>query len=182
MELRVTDPDGREVPAGTEGDLLVRGPAQFVGYFQRAAYTAEAHTADGWFRTGDRATLDGDGYVSITGRSKDVIIRGGENIPVAEVENLLYTHPKIAGVAIVAMPDPRLVERACALVIPQAGQSITLAEISAFLETHQLARYKFPERLEIVSEFPMTPSGKIQKFRLRELLADRLAAEARGAG
>jgi non-ribosomal peptide synthetase component E (peptide arylation enzyme) len=175
----VTDPAGREAAPGTEGDLLVRGPSQFVGYYRRPEFTADAHTDDGWFRTGDRATLDRDGYVSITGRSKDVIIRGGENIPVAEVENLLYTHPKIAGVAIVAMPDPRLVERACALVIPREGQTISLAEVSAFLDGHQLARYKFPERLEIVSEFPMTPSGKIQKFRLRELLADRLAAEAR---
>jgi cyclohexanecarboxylate-CoA ligase len=181
MELRVTDPEGRGVAAGMEGDLLVRGPAQFVGYYRRPEFTADAHTGDGWFRTGDRATLDRDGYVSITGRSKDVIIRGGENIPVAEVENLLYAHPKIAGVAIVAMPDPRLVERACALVIPREGQTISLAEISAFLEAHQLARYKFPERLEILSEFPMTPSGKIQKFRLRELLADRLATEARSA-
>ena len=179
MELCVTDSAGRHVAPGTEGDLLVRGPSQFVGYYRRPEFTADAHTGDGWFRTGDRATLDRDGYVSITGRTKDVIIRGGENIPVAEVENLLYAHPKIAGVAIVAMPDSRLVERACALVIPREGQAISLAEISAFLEGHQLARYKFPERLEIVSEFPMTPSGKIQKFRLRELLADRLAAEAR---
>jgi cyclohexanecarboxylate-CoA ligase len=181
MELRVVDPDGAEVPSGAEGDLLVRGPAQFVGYFKRPGSTAEAHTADGWFKTGDRAKLDGDGYLSITGRSKDVIIRGGENIPVAEVENLLYTHPKIAGVAIVAMADPRLVERACAVVIPRAGQSLTLAEITAFLERHQLARQKFPERLEVVTEFPLTPSGKVQKYRLRQLVAERIAAERGGA-
>jgi cyclohexanecarboxylate-CoA ligase len=174
MQLRVVDGDGRELPHGAEGDLLVRGPAQFVGYCARPAFTAEAHTPDGWFRTGDRATLDDAGYVAITGRSKDLIIRGGENIPVAEVENLLYAHPKIAGVAIVAVPDPRLVERACAVVIPRAGQSITLAEISAYLEEHQLARFKFPERLEIVDEFPMTPSGKIQKYRLRQLVNERI--------
>jgi cyclohexanecarboxylate-CoA ligase len=182
MELRVIDPDGTDVRSGAEGDLLVRGPAQFVGYFKRPAFTAEAHTADGWFRTGDRARLDDDGYLSITGRSKDIIIRGGENIPVTEVENLLYTHPKIAGVAIVAMADPRLVERACAVVIPREGQSLTLLEITAFLERHQLARQKFPERLEIVSGFPMTPSGKIQKFRLRQLVAERIAAEPGAAG
>jgi non-ribosomal peptide synthetase component E (peptide arylation enzyme) len=177
MELRVTDPDGHDASIGAEGDLLVRGPAQFVGYFKRPGFTEEAHTADGWFKTGDRAKLDGDGYLSITGRSKDVIIRGGENIPVAEVENLLYTHPKIAGVAIVAMADPRLVERACAVVIPREGQSLTLPEITAFLERHALARQKFPERLEIVSEFPTTPSGKIQKYRLRQIVAERIAAE-----
>ncbi|MBI5628506.1 MAG: AMP-binding protein, partial [Candidatus Rokubacteria bacterium] len=173
MELRVVDDDGSDVPSGTEGDLLVRGSAQFVGYFKRPVFTAEGHTLDGWFKTGDRAALDRDGYVSITGRSKDVIIRGGENIPVVEVENLLFAHPKIAGVAIVGMPDPRLQERACAFVIPKPGQSITLEEIVAYLDTQQLARQKYPERLEIVSEFPMTPSGKIQKYRLRQALTER---------
>ena len=180
MELRVVDDDGGRVTSGGEGDLLVRGPAQFAGYFKRPEFTADGHTADGWFKTGDRATLDGDGYVSITGRTKDVIIRGGENIPVVEVENLLYTHPKIAGVAIVAMDDPRLVERACAVVIPHDGYSLTLPEITAFLEGQQLARHKFPERLEIVAEFPMTPSGKIQKYRLRQLIAERIAGASVG--
>jgi cyclohexanecarboxylate-CoA ligase len=182
MELRVVDADGAPVPAGVEGDLLVRGAAQFVGYFRRPQFTAEAHTADGWFKTGDRGTLDADGYLAITGRSKDLIIRGGENIPVVEVENLLYTHPKIAGVAIVAIPDPRLGERACAVVIPREGEALTLGEIVAFLERHQLARQKLPERLELVSEFPMTPSGKIQKYRLRELVNERIKAEGGGGG
>jgi cyclohexanecarboxylate-CoA ligase len=176
MELSVVNDAGALVAPGVEGDLLVRGSAQFVGYFKRPQFTADGHTGDGWFKTGDRATLDRDGYVSITGRTKDIIIRGGENIPVVEIENLLYTHPKISGVAIVAMADPRLVERCCAVVIPRDSQSLTLAEITAFLEGHQLARHKFPERLEIVSEFPMTPSGKIQKYRLRQLVAERLAS------
>jgi cyclohexanecarboxylate-CoA ligase len=182
MALRVVDADERDVPPGTEGDLLVTGPAQFVGYFERPAFTREAHTADGWFRTGDRARLDRDGYVSITGRSKDIIIRGGENIPVAEVENLLYGHPKVAGVAIVAMPDPRLQERACAFVIPKAGASLSLAEIVSYLDAQQLSRQKFPERLEIVSEFPMTASGKVQKYRLRQLVKEKIDAEGRRAG
>jgi cyclohexanecarboxylate-CoA ligase len=176
------DGEGVAVPAGAEGDLLVRGAAQFVGYFQRPQFTADGHTPDGWFKTGDRGTLDPAGYLAITGRSKDLIIRGGENIPVVEVENLLYTHPKIAGVAIVAMPDPRLGERACAVVVPRAGQTITLGEIVAFLEGHELARQKLPERLELVSEFPMTPSGKIQKYRLRELVAERISGGGRGGG
>jgi cyclohexanecarboxylate-CoA ligase len=173
MELRIVDDDGAPVAPGVEGDLLARGAAQFVGYFRRPQFTAEAHTADGWFHTGDRGTLDRDGYLAITGRSKDLIIRGGENIPVVEVENLLYTHPKVAGIAIVATPDPRLGERACAVVIPREGQTITLGEIVSFLERHQLARQKFPERLELVSEFPTTPSGKIQKYKLRDLVAER---------
>jgi len=182
MELRVVDDAGRELPPRTEGDLLVRGASQFVGYFKRPDFTRESYTADGWFKTGDRAMLDVDGYVSITGRSKDLIIRGGENIPVAEVENLLFAHPKIAGVAIVGMPDPRLQERACAFVVPKSGETVTLAELVAYLEERQLARQKFPERVELVTEFPMTPSGKIQKYRLRQLIIEKLGQEAERRG
>ena len=178
VELRVVDDAERDVGPGVEGDLLSRGCSHFVGYYERPAFTADAHTPDGWFRTGDRATRDRDGYVTITGRAKDIIIRGGENIPIVEVENLLYTHPKIAGVAIVAMPDPRLGERACAVVVPREGQTLTLAEIVAFLEGHELARQKFPERLELVSEFPTTPSGKVQKYRLRDLVIQRMEKPA----
>jgi cyclohexanecarboxylate-CoA ligase len=174
MQVQVVDADGRVLPAGREGELLVRGHSQFVGYWRRPEFTREAHTPDGWFKTGDRAVLDGDGYLSITGRSKDLIIRGGENISVAEVENLLFAHPKVQGVAVVAMPDPRLVERACAFVIPRPGPPPTLAELVQYLEGKGLARHKFPERLELVSEFPMTPSGKIQKYKLREAIAGRL--------
>lgn len=177
MALRVVDLEGRDVAPDVEGDLLVTGPAQFVGYFQRPEFTADAHTADGWFKTGDRATLDREGFLAITGRSKDVIIRGGENIPVAEVENLLFAHPKVAGVAIVAMPDPRLQERACAFILPKPGETVTLEELVSYLDAQRLARQKFPERVEIVSEFPMTPSGKIQKYRLREVIKTKLAAE-----
>jgi non-ribosomal peptide synthetase component E (peptide arylation enzyme) len=155
----------------------VRGHSQFVGYWKRPEFTRQAHTADGWFKTGDRGTIDAGGYLSITGRSKDLIIRGGENISVAEVENLLFTHPKVVGVAVVAMPDARLVERACAFVIPRPGQAPTLAELVQFLESRQLARHKFPERLELVTEFPMTPSGKVQKYRLREAIAEKLRTE-----
>ncbi len=177
MELAVVDEADRPLPGGTEGHLLVRGAAQFVGYFKRLDYTRQCHTADGWFRTGDRAMLDADGYVSMTGRSKDIIIRGGENIPVAEVENLLFAHPKVANVAVVAMPDPRLQERACAFVIPKPGETVTLEELTAYLDARQVAKYKWPERLEIVTEFPMTPSGKIQKFRLRQTVAEKLGLD-----
>ncbi len=178
MELTIMDGDGRALPPGTEGDLLVRGPSQFVGYFKRPEFTRESYAADGWFKTGDRGTLDRDGYLSITGRSKDLIIRGGENIPVVEVENVLFGHPKIASVAIVGMPDPRLGERACAFVVPKPGETPTLAELVAYLEGKQLARQKFPERVEIIAEFPMTPSGKVQKFRLRQLITEKLANES----
>ena len=182
MELQIVDAAGRPLPLGAEGDLLVRGRCQFTGYFKRPDFTRESHTADGWFRTGDCGRLDAEGYLSVTGRSKDIIIRGGENIPVVEVENVLFAHPKVAGVAIVAMPDPRLGERGCAFIIPKPGESVTLPEIVRYLESQQLARPKFPERVELVSEFPMTPSGKIQKFRLRQMIADQLAEEARRSG
>jgi cyclohexanecarboxylate-CoA ligase len=177
MEVRVVDDAGRDLPPGGEGELLVRGHSQFVGYWKRPQFTRDAHTADGWFKTGDRAVLDATGYLSITGRSKDLIIRGGENISAFEVENLLFTHPKVAGVAVVAMPDARLVERACAFVIPRPGETPTLAELVAFLESKQLARHKLPERLELVTEFPMTPSGKIQKYKLREAIARILGGD-----
>ncbi len=182
MELRVANAEGRVLPPGAEGDLLVRGRSQFVGYFKRPEFTREAHTPDGWFKTGDLAKLDEAGYVSITGRSKDIVIRGGENIPVVEVENLLFTHPKVANVAIVAMPDPRLGERACAFVILKPGQTLTLAELVAYLDSKSVARQKFPERLEVVAEFPMTPSGKIQKYRLRQIILETVEAEARCEG
>ena len=177
MRLRIVDSDGADLPAGEEGDLLVTGPAQFAGYFNRPAFTRDGHMDDDWFKTGDRGTLDGHSYLAITGRSKDLIIRGGENIPVAEVENLLFAHPKVAGVAIVAMPDPRLQERSCAFVIPSAGPAPTLAELVAYLDAQGLAKHKFPERLELVTEFPMTPSGKIQKYRLRQVITEKVAAE-----
>jgi cyclohexanecarboxylate-CoA ligase len=177
MELRIVDGDGQALPADTEGDLLVRGFSQFVGYFKRRQFTEEAHAADGWFRTGDVGRLDADGYLSITGRSKDLIIRGGQNISVAEVESLLFAHPKVMSVAIVAMPDARLGERGCAFVIPKPGEQPTLPELVQYLESRGLARVKFPERVEIVSEFPMTASGKVQKYRLRETIARKLVSE-----
>jgi cyclohexanecarboxylate-CoA ligase len=177
MEVAIVDDAGGPLPSGAEGNLLVRGHSQFVGYWKRPEFTRESHTPEGWFKTGDRGVIDARGYLSITGRSKDLIIRGGENISASEVENVLFTHPKVAGVAVVAMPDPRLVERACAFVIPRPGPAPTLAELVTFLEARQLARHKFPERLELVTEFPMTPSGKVQKYRLREAIARKLESE-----
>jgi cyclohexanecarboxylate-CoA ligase len=115
--------------------------------------------------------MDANGYIRISGRSKDVIIRGGENIPVVEVESLLYKHPAVAQVAIVAYPDERLGERACAIVVPKAGQTLDFAEMTAFLKSQKLAIQYIPERLILRDVMPATPSGKIQKFRLREMLS-----------
>ena len=123
---------------------------------------------DLWFDTGDNARMDGDGYIRITGRSRDIIIRGGENVPVVEVENLLYRHPDIVDAALIGLPDPRLGERGCAVVTLRDGARMTLDDLVAFLSEHHLARNYLPERLEVIDGFPRTPSGKIRKFRLRE--------------
>ncbi len=168
VELRVVDAQGQDLPQGETGRLFVRACSNFGGYLKRAQWNGT--DADGWFDTGDMAWLDATGYVRITGRSKDVIIRGGENIPVVEIEALLYRHPSVATVAIVAYPDERLGERACAVVVPRPGQSIDLPAITGFLASHKVARQYWPERLEVRDALPTTPTGKIQKFKLREML------------
>lgn len=167
MELRIVDDGGKPLPLDTEGRLMVRGAGMFVGYLKRPdLYVVDG---EGWFDTGDLSRMDANGYLRITGRSKDVIIRGGENIPVVEIENLMYQHPAVAEVAIVAMPDPRLNERGCAFVVLRAGYSLSLSELSQYLLAKQCTKNYLPERLEIVEAMPRTLTGKIQKFKLREL-------------
>lgn len=167
MQVRVVDAADRVVEDGREGRLQCRGIGNFLGYFGRPELSAP--TADGWFDTGDLAVMQDGGYIRITGRARDILIRGGENVPVIEVENALYRHPAVREVAIVGMPDPRLGERACAFVRLEPGQSLDFAGMVAFLEQQQMARQYFPERLEIVDELPRTASGKVQKYRLREI-------------
>lgn len=169
LETRVVDEEGNPLPLGEDGYLQIRGMCNFVGYLKRP----EAFDTDekGWFNTGDMARQDAEGYIRISGRSKDIIIRGGENIPLVEVEELLYRHPAIQDVAIVGMPDPRLGERGCAFATLREGTSFDIEEMIAYLESKKLTRQYFPERLEVLPEMPRTPSGKIQKFRLREMAA-----------
>lgn len=169
VEVRVIDEDGSIVPSGSVGRLVVRSCSNFGGYLKRPQWNGT--DGNGWFDTGDLARMDVSGYIRISGRSKDVIIRGGENIPVVEVEALLYRHPAVAQVAIVAYPDERLGERACAVVVPKAGQTLDFAEMAAFLRSQKLAVQYIPERLILREAMPATPSGKIQKFRLREMLS-----------
>jgi cyclohexanecarboxylate-CoA ligase len=169
-EVRIADTEGRTLPAGETGRLLVRSASNFGGYLKRPQWNNT--DAEGWFDTGDLARVDAVGYIRIDGRSKDVIIRGGENIPVVEIEALLYRHPAVAQVAIVAYPDERLGERACAIVVPKAGQTLDFAGMLAFLEMQKVARQYMPERLVVRDAMPTTPSGKIQKFRLREMLRE----------
>ncbi|MFK5979982.1 MAG: AMP-binding protein [Rhizobiaceae bacterium] len=166
VAVRIVDEDGMELPAGKEGRLEASGASICVGYLKRPKlYTINDEI---WFDTGDLARMDEDGYIRITGRSKDIIIRGGENIPVVEIENALYRHDAIAQIAIVAMPDDRLGERACAFVVLKEGATFTMEEMSQFLKDMQIARVYHPERLEVINEMPMTVTGKIQKFELRD--------------
>jgi cyclohexanecarboxylate-CoA ligase len=180
MEVKVTDFQGNELPAGEEGSLLVRGSSLFVGYLKRP----ELYGVDeaGWFNTGDLARIDKDGYIRITGRTKDVVIRGGENIPVVEVENLLYKFPGIVDVALVGCPDERLGERLCAYVtLDENATDLTLDQVKAYLTEQQLSKNYLPEYLEVIEAMPRTASGKIQKFKLREQAKDvRLEPAKRG--
>ena len=169
-EVRVIDAESKPLPPGETGRLVVRACSNFGGYLKRPQWNGT--DAEGWFDTGDLARIDADGYIRISGRSKDVIIRGGENIPVVEIEALLYRHPAVAQVAIVAYPDERLGERACAVIVPKAGQTIDFAAMTEFLKQQKLAMQYIPERLVVREAMPATPSGKIQKFRLRDMLRE----------
>ncbi|MBI36495.1 MAG: cyclohexanecarboxylate-CoA ligase [Alphaproteobacteria bacterium] len=166
MEVRIVDDDNKPISNGNEGRLQARGAASFVGYFRRP----EAFDSDknGWFETGDLAQMDNDGYIRISGRNKDVIIRGGENIPVVEVEGMIYKHPDVVDVAIVAMPDNRLGERCCAFIVLKPRKSLDLKKIVKFLVDQKISKNYLPERVEFLDAMPRTPSGKIQKFKLRE--------------
>lgn len=176
FRIVATDSDQHEVEVGEVGELLVTGPEMFLGYL-RPQDNSGAFSDDGFFRTGDLAKVDSDGFVTIAGRKKDIVVRGGENISVVEIEDLLFDHPDVHEVAIVAMPDPVMVERCCAFVVPRTGACPNLEDLCQFLEQRQLGRHKLPERLELVAELPKTASGKVQKFRLREAIRDKLAAE-----
>jgi len=174
MQVRVVDDDGTELPLGEVGRLQVRGPNQTPGYYQRpdlyeACLSPAGDGGPAWFDTGDLALRRADGGIRISGRSKDLIIRGGENVPVAEVESALYAHPRVREVAVIGLPDERLGERACAVVVAE-GDAPSLAELTAHLDTVGMAKQFWPESLVVVEEMPKTPSGKIQKFVLRDSL------------
>ena len=172
VDLKVVNESGEELPVGVAGKLLVRSCSNFGGYLKREHLNGT--DAQGWFDTGDLAKLDQEGYVRITGRSKDVIIRGGENIPVVEIESLLYKHPAISMAAIVSYPDERLGERACAVVVLKPGQKLEFEEMVSYLKEQKITVQYIPEKLIIKDAMPSTPSGKIQKFKLREQLKESL--------
>ncbi|MEO6409051.1 MAG: AMP-binding protein [Burkholderiaceae bacterium] len=178
-EIKVVDDDGREVPDGEPGELLTRGPYTIRGYYDAPEKNAEAFTPDGWYRMGDIVRKHGR-HVHAEGRKKDLINRGGEKISCEEVENLIFGHPKVQAVTLVAMPDRVFGEKACAFVVPRPGQTLAFDELMAYLRAQDIASFKLPERLEIVSEFPLSPVGKILKRELRERLVARVdpAADA----
>jgi len=179
ITLRIRDDEGNVLAPGQEGNFEVLTPTLFQGYLNRPELTAEAVTPDGYYRTGDLARIDADGYLKITGRFKDVINRGGEKVPVVEVEQVLYSHPAVREVAIVAMPDPRLGERACAFVVLEsdAEHDFDFEQMQRHLDANRVAKPYWPERLELVAELPHTPSGKIQKYLLRDRVGELMERE-----
>lgn len=166
-EARIVGPDGRRGDDGSVGSLLIRGPGLFLGYLELPDATAAEIGPDGWFTTGDTARMTEEGYVLLEGRTKDIVIRGGENIPVSAVESLLFQHPDILEASVIGLPDARLGERACAVVVLAGAAVPTLPGVCDFLLGHGLSRHFLPERLEIVDALPKTPSGKIRKVELR---------------
>src|SRR5271157_2455593 len=167
-DLKVVDPNGNEVPQGVDGELVSKGPGVFTGYFKSPEENAKTFTRDGFLRTGDQARKDQFGNIWITGRIKDIIIRGGENISAVEIEGLISVYPDIQDVAVVGMPDKILGERTCAYIIPKPGKKPTLQEIVAFLKGRGASVLQLPERVELVDELPMTKVGKVDKKALRE--------------
>jgi cyclohexanecarboxylate-CoA ligase len=167
VAVKVVRADGSTAPAGETGLLMVRGAQMFLGYYKRP--DMEPFGAEGWFDTGDLAYVDDEGYIRINGRIKDVVIRGGENVPVVEIENLLFKHPAVLAAALVGYPDSRLGERACAFLVLRPGHTFDLKTLQAYMAEHKVAKQYWPERVEIVADLPKTPAGKVQKYQLREM-------------
>ncbi len=178
-EFKVIDADGNSLPWGKEGELVARGPCIFRGYYKAEAENREAFTPDGFFRTGDIAKFDPEGRLIITGRKKDIIIRGGENISAKEVEELISGHANVLQVAVVGMPDPILGERVCAFIKPKKDMTLSFQEIISFLKEKRISVLYLPERIEVVDEIPLTNVGKVDKKRLREEIKEKLKKEGK---
>ena len=178
VEIKVVDDARKTLPPGCEGEEASRGPNVFMGYFDEPELTARALDEEGWYYSGDLCRMDEAGYIKITGRKKDIIVRGGENISSREVEDILLQHPKIHDACVVAMPDERLGERSCAYVVLKAPHhSLSLEEVVAFFSRKRIAKYKYPEHIVVIEKLPRTVSGKIQKFLLRKDIMRRLTQD-----
>jgi fatty-acyl-CoA synthase len=176
VEVKIVDGDGRIVPCGTSGEFCTRGYSVMLGYWDDEERTAQAIDKAGWMHTGDLATMDADGYCNIVGRIKDMVIRGGENIYPREIEEFLYRHPAIQDVQVFGVPDPRYGEELCAWIKIRNGATLTEEDVKAFCKD-QIAHYKVPRHIRFVTEFPMTVTGKMQKFIMREQMADVLGVK-----
>jgi fatty-acyl-CoA synthase len=181
VEVKVIDPGtGDVVPRGEPGEFCTRAYSVMLGYWDEPEKTAEAIDRAGWMHTGDLAVMDDDGYLRIVGRSKDMVIRGGENVYPREVEEFLYTHPDVADVQVVGVPDERYGEELCAFVIAREGASPDAEALREFCRG-RIAHYKVPRYVSFVAEFPMTVTGKVQKFKLRERAVEELQLSAPAA-
>ncbi|EOK4037907.1 medium-chain fatty-acid--CoA ligase [Escherichia coli] len=179
VEIKVVDDARKTLPPGCEGEEASRGPNVFMGYFDEPELTARALDEEGWYYSGDLCRMDEAGYIKITGRKKDIIVRGGENISSREVEDILLQHPKIHDACVIAMPDERLGERSCAYVVLKAPHhSLSLEDVVAFFSRKRVAKYKYPEHIVVIEKLPRTASGKIQKFLLRKDIMRRLTQDA----
>lgn len=178
VKIKVVDDARKTLPPGCEGEEASRGPNVFMGYFDEPELTARALDEEGWYYSGDLCRMDEAGYIKITGRKKDIIVRGGENISSREVEDILLQHPKIHDACVVAMPDERLGERSCAYVVLKAPHhSLSLEEVVTFFSRKRVAKYKYPEHIVVIEKLPRTASGKIQKFLLRKDIMRRLTQD-----
>ncbi|EEY8908409.1 TPA: medium-chain fatty-acid--CoA ligase [Escherichia coli] len=178
VEIKVVDDARKTLPPGCEGEEASRGPNVFMGYFDEPELTARALDEEGWYYSGDLCRMDEAGYIKITGRKKDIIVRGGENISSREVEDILLQHPKIHDACVVAMSDERLGERSCAYVVLKAPHhSLSLEEVVAFFSRKRVAKYKYPEHIVVIEKLPRTTSGKIQNFLLRKDIMRRLTQD-----
>ncbi|HLZ83116.1 MAG TPA: AMP-binding protein, partial [Caulobacteraceae bacterium] len=177
LEVKIVDESGATTPRGAPGEVCTRGYSVMLGYWDDAAKTAECLDADGWMHTGDVGVIDAEGYGNIVGRIKDMVIRGGENLFPREIEEFLHTHPGVADVQVVGVPDSRYGEELCAWIRPHPGVSLTEADIRAFC-SGQIAHHKIPRYVRFVDEFPMTVTGKVQKFLIRQSMIEELGLVA----
>ncbi len=176
-EILLVDEEGHDVPDGEVGELITRGPYTLRGYYKAPEHNQKAFNSEGFYLTGDIMRRGPGGGLVVEGRRKDMINRGGEHISAEEIENLIITHQAVHNVAVIGMPDPDMGERICAYIIPKPGRSLTFQELSSFLMSKEIAKFKLPERLELVSEFPLTNIGKVSKKDLREVIAKKLQEE-----
>jgi acyl-CoA synthetase (AMP-forming)/AMP-acid ligase II len=177
VEIAILDPFGNEVETGAEGEICARSPGRMLSYWGDPEETAATIDPDGWCHSGDLGRMDADGYIRVTGRKKDIIVRGGLNLSALEIEEYVLRHERVREVAVVGMPDERLGEKVCAFVVPEPGEHVDLADVTGLLRSFGLAVQKLPERVEVVADLPRNPTGKVQKHELRDRIAKAIASE-----